>query len=429
MSIIPSLSPTAGVNADGFADCQVNETLLTAEMATVERCNDLVIYRLDRSTGLNVIPVTVGTTFYPFGDATAFSSGDSFVIGCPEDTQAILYNCDVAGVHNGTLKVFDSTNGSWASNELVVTDEGNAFRSTGWHYILTPDNASKANWRPSIDPTLNAPSLKYFLLELSGIISGNTPPRITDIVLVRKTFRWMNHTADVNGDTATAPASDTHYSWTNSIKIWCFTNSSYRLEVYMHLVQTNVITDVHEYLAADNTWKAVTGWNNATDDFTIGPTVLGNPVQKLSISWSIPVDWASMPQTFTLDDGTTQSITGYWIRERTTGVTTYGIHNSPRYRLRARQFGNANVTGQQIFGAKTLQGVSILTMTNINTASMSCEVVNLTTGKATAFTISANPTLPLNLDVTDLAFANGDMRGIRCISGGSATGVQLEYAY
>lgn len=197
----------------------------------------------------------------------------------------------------------------------------------------------------------------------------------------------------------------------------------------MHLAQTNVISDVHEYLASDNTWKPITGWVNATNDFTTGPTVLGNPVQKLSITWNMSNDWASKPQTFTLNNNTTVTYTGYWIRERTTGVLQYGDHSSPRYRLRIRQFGNLNTLGQQIFGAKTLQGVTIISMTTPNTVPIICEVVNLTTGKSAEFTIPSLPTLPLNFDITDLAFANGDMKGTRAVSGGVATGVQVEYSY
>ena len=39
MPIIPELSPTAGDNKDGFVDSLVQETLLTASMETVERCD------------------------------------------------------------------------------------------------------------------------------------------------------------------------------------------------------------------------------------------------------------------------------------------------------------------------------------------------------------------------------------------------------
>ena len=438
MSIIPIVSPTAGDNADGFVDSAVLQTSLAASMETVENCNaaDFKAYRLDRTSGaLQIVDVTVdalsgnANQFKPFGTSAQFSDGDEFIIACDEDVQAMLFKVDTAAVHNATMTVYDSTDGIWATNSIAFTDESTAFKTTGWHYILLPDNASRVAWKPSSDPTLAIPLKKYYRVRLDGVVGGNTPPQLSEITLIRKTFRWQDHTADDNGSTTVAPAAHQHYPWTGSIKTWAFDNIAYRIEVYMHLTQTNVISDTHEYLASDNAWKPMTGWSNSTNDFTVGPGVLGNPVQQLPITWNIPSDWASKAQTFILSDGSSVTKTGYWIRERTTGVTSYGEHNNPLYRLRARQFGNANTTGQEIFSAKTLLGVSIIGMTEKNTATMECEVVNLSTGKASAFTVPANPTLPLNINVTDLAFAEGDKRGTRCVSGGTAKAVQIEYAY
>lgn len=436
--IITALSPLAGENSDGFVDSSVNETLLTAAMDTLENCDNdsLKVYRIDRSSGsMQISDITtdavsgVTNQFRPFGTSAQFSDGDEFLIKCDEEVQAMLYKVNTAAVHNATLKVYDSIDGVWASNQLVVTDEGNAFKSSGWHYTTLPDNANRVAWKPSSDPALAMASAKYFRVKLEGIVSGNTPPQLAEIVLIRKTFRWDDHTVAANGDPATAPSAVTHYPWTDSSLMLCFSNPAYRLEVYMHLVQSNVITDVHEYLASDNTWKALTGWSNATNDFTVGPAVLGNPVQKLPISWNIPADWGSMAQTFMLNDDTTVTYTGYWLRERTVSVSSYGDHASPRYRLRVRQFGSANVTGEKTFSAQIVKGVNIKSITIPNVSDINCEVVNLTTGIASAFIIPANPTLPLAVDITDIAFAAGDERGIRVVSGGTAIGCQYEYAY
>lgn len=438
MPIIPELSPTAGTNADGFADSTVNETLLTANMDTVENCDNggLKCYRIDRSSGsMQIVDITTdaisGTTnqFKPFGTSVTFNDGDEFLIACGEEVHAMLFEVNTVAAHNATLRVYDSTDGVWASNLLTVTDNGNGFKTSGWHYILLPDNASRVAWKPSNDPALAMTSAKYFRVKLDGIISGNTPPQLSEIVLIRKIFKWADHTTSVNGDTAVAPAAESHYPWEGSSQLWCFSNPAYRMEVYMHLVQTAVITDAHEYLASDNTWKSLTGWVNSTNDFTTGPVVLGDPVQKLPITWSIPADWASKAQTFTLNNDTTVTYTGYWIRERTVSVSTYGDHLSPRYRLRARQFGSENVSGERIFSAQTVKGINIKSVTTPNTTDVVCEVVNLSTGKVSAFTIPANPSLPLAIDIADLAFAIGDERGIRVVSGGTINACQYEYAY
>lgn len=438
MPIIMELSPTAGANLDGFADSTVNETLLTAAMDTIENCDNssLKVYRIDRQSGsMQIVDITadaksgVTNQFKPFGTSAQFSDGDEFIISCDEESQAMLYKVDGVGVHNAALRVYDSTDGVWASNLLTVTDEGNAFKSSGWHYTTLPDNANRIAWKPSSDPALAMASAKYFRIKLDGIVSGNTPPQLSEIVLIRKTFKWHNHTTDANGDTAVAPATATRYPWAASIKAWCFSNPAYRMEVYMHLIQTLAITDAHEYLASDDTWKALTGWSNATNDFTTGPAVLGNPVQKLPISWNIPADFASKAQTFTLNDNSTVTYTGYWIRERTVSVSSYGDHASPRYRLRCRQFGSANVTGEKTFSAQIIKGINIKSITTPPTTDINAEIVNLTAGTASAFVIPANPVLPLALDITDIAFAAGDERGIRVVSGGSATGVQYSYEY
>lgn len=437
MPIITELSPVAGTNSDGFADSMVNETLLTATMDTVENCdnNSLKVYRIDRSGGsMQIVDITTdaisGTTnqFKPFGTSAQFSDGDEFLIACDEEVQAMLFEVDAAGVHNAALKVYDSTDGVWASNLLTVTDEGNAFKTTGWHYITVPDNATRKAWTPSNDPDLAMASAKYFRVKLDGIVGGNTPPQLSEIVLIRKTFKWADHTIDINGDTTVAPPASTHYPWAGSILAHCFSNPAYRMEAYMHLVGTSVIDDVHEYLASDNTWKTLTGWANATNDFTVGPTVLGNPVQKLPITWNMPTDWASKAQTFTLNSGSSVTYTGYWIRERTTAITQYGDHLSPRYRLRVRQFGSDNTTGERVFSAQTIKGINIKSITTPPTTDINAEVVNLSTGKASAFVIPANPTLPLALDL-NIAFAAGEERGIRVASGGTALAVQYEYAY
>lgn len=431
--IFPEVSPTGGDTGDGVILGSVNESLLTAAYHTKEKCPGAVIYRMDRANGsLNIINDTtaaLSTTpnaFYPFGSAT-FSDGDEFIVACDEEIQGILINIDTIGVHAALLKVYDSTDGIWATNLLTVTDGTNAFESSGWRQIVIPDNASRVAWRPSSDPSLNIPSKKYIRFRLDGVVGGNTPPGCSNLVPIRDVFRYENHTANLNGDTATAPTADTHYPWAGSVWAWGFGNPAYGAEVYMHLTSTNAITDVHEYLASDGTWKSLTGWSNDTGDFTNGPTVLGSPVQKFPIRWDIPADWALMPQTLTLDDGTTETTSAYWIRERTTGVTAYGPFQPARYRVRARQFGNANTGGIAMIQPATVRGMVLVGATVVNTSACNCQVVNMTTGKSAVATIPASPAMPMNLDTADLEFVAGDKLGLVCNSGGTIKNAQVAF--
>lgn len=430
--LIPEVSPTAGLNSDGVVLGSVTESLLSCAFETQTRCLNPVVYRLDRSSGsLNIVNDTAdaisGTSnqWKPFGSSSVFSDGDEFIVACDEEIQAILFNVTTAASHSATLHVYDSIDGVWATNELTVTDESSAFETTGWHYITIPANASRTTWKPSYDPSTNIPAKHYIRFRLDGVVGGNTPPQCSQIILVRKTFRYEDHTSSTNGATNTAPPADNHYPWPGSIWQWCFDNRAYGAEVYMHLAASNVITDAHEYLASDNTWKSLLNWVNGTNDFTAGPTVLGNPVEKFAIRWSVPADWAVMEQTILLDDGTTTTKTGYWIRERTVTVTSYGVHQNPRYRVRARQFGNANTTGVEMRQSLPVLGVSVTSATVKNTADCICQVANMTTGATTTFTIPANPVLPLNVDTSDLTISSGQRLGVICSSGGTLQNAQI----
>lgn len=430
--ILPELSPTAGSSSDGVVVGSVAESLLNCAFEVQTRCLNPAVYRLDRSSGsLTIVNDTtdaisgVSNQWKPFGASAVFSNGDEFIVACDEEIQAILFNVTTAASHSATLHVYDSTDGVWATNELTVTDESSGFELTGWHYITIPANASRAAWKPSYDPSLNIPAKHYIRFRLDGIVGGNTPPQCSQIILVRKTFRYEEHTTDTNGATNTAPPADNHYPWPGSIWQWCFDNRAYGVEVYMHLAASNVITDEHEYLASDSTWKTLSNWVNGTNDFTAGPTVLGNPVEKFAIRWSVPTDWASMAQTITLDDGSAATRTGYWIRERTVTVSSYGVRQNPRYRIRARQFGNANTTGIEMRQNMSVLGISVLSATVENTTTCVCQVANMTTGATASFTIPANPALPLNVDTTDLIILAGQRLGIVCSSGGTLQNCQL----
>lgn len=431
-NIYPEISPTAGAASDGVILGSVSESLLSCAFDTRIECPAPLVYRIDRSSGgMSIVNdttvATSGTTnaWKPFGDSTVFSDGDEFIVACDEEIQAILFNVNTAATHSATLKVFDSTDGVWATNELTVTDDGDAFRTTGWHFITLPNNANRVAWRPSYDPQQGITAKKFYRFRLEGIVGGNTPPQCSKIVLVRKTFRYSEHTADLNAATNIAPSANLHHLWPESLWQWCFTNPAYGAEVYMHLVHTDVITDTHEYLASDATWKPLAGWSNATNDFTTGPAVLGDPVQKLPIRWIIPSDWAAMAQVITLDDGSTTTRTGHWIRERTLTVTNYGQHAGARFVVRARQFGNANSTGIEMRQNTTLRGVALTNATTVNTALTTLQVVNMTTGASASFDIPANTPVPANFDTADLTVNSGERVGVICTAGGTLQNAQL----
>lgn len=429
--ILTELSPTTG-NGTGVPSetGSVSESLLAGFFDTQERCLNPVVYRLDRSTGsLSIIEDTVNAVsasanaFMPFN-----SNSDEIAINCEEDFQGVLMRIDtVSNNASGVITVKDSIDGVWASNALTVTDNTNKFKNSGWHYITIPDNANRKAFKFSNDPALNTPSGNYVLIGLSGMAVGEVYPKISNLILIRKNLRYDDHTTSANGDMAVAPAEGTHYPWTASAKIWGFPNIAYGMEVYMHLASTSVITDVHEYLASDNTWKTLSGWVNDTNDFTVGPANLGDPVQKLPIRWTPPADWAKKSKTFTLDNGSTVTIEAYWIQMRTLTVTSYGPKINPRFRLRARQFGNQNTTGVQALTQEVIRGIRFYGATIVNTTEISGNIINMSTGAFVPFTIPANPTFPLNVDITDLTIPTGERYGIMITVGGTLRNAQCEF--
>lgn len=429
--IITELSPTVG-NGTGIPNetGSITETPMLAVFQTQERCLNPKVYRLDRSAGsLLIIDETslaisaTANAFTPFN-----SDGDEFAVECEENFQAILFRLDTQGNHSATLKVKDSINSSWATNELTVTDDSNAFEaSTGWHYITIPDNSQRQAFKLSNDPTLNTPSGKYILFRLDGIVGGNTMPKISNLTLIRKNFRFDNHTVSINGNVATAPVEDIHYPFPGSNIMYGFNNPAYGMEFYISLAVANVITDIHEYLATDGTWKTLSGWTDASSDFSNGPTVLGNPIEKFPVRFTIPSDWTAKSQTITLDDGTTTTVSAFWIRERTLTVITYGPQFQPRYRARARQFGNSNTTGLEVLTASTIRGIRLISSTIPNTAAIECEIANMTTGKASSFQIPATPVFPLNVDFTDLTLQANERYSLIAKSGGSTNNLQVEF--
>lgn len=434
--ILAEVSPTAGDRADGVVLGSVLESQIVAALETQERCLQPSVYRLDRSgSSLRIVDeataavATAANSWSPFGDAVQFSDGDEFLVGCDEEFVALLFRVDTVGAHSATLRVYDSEDGVWATHEITVTDDSAAFESSGWRRIEIPASGARRTWQPSHDPTLAIVARKYIRFRLDGIQAGNTPPAISNLVLIRASFRWQDHTAVRNGDTAVAPAADQHYPWPGSTWQLAFSDVAYGAEVYMHLASTSVITDAHEYLASDGNWKALSGWTNASNDFTVGPSVLGNPVQKLPIRWTVPSDWASASQTVMLDDGSSVTRTGYWLRERTVTVTSYGAYVPARYRVRVRQFGNANTTGWEMVEAGSIKGISLLSASVPNTTACEMQIANMTTGRTVAFTVAANPTFPTNWDTADLAFAAGDRVGIICTSGGTLRAAQVAISF
>lgn len=425
--IITELSPNGtGIPSETGS---IAESLLTAVFQTQERCLNPKVYRLDRSAGsLSIIEETTLATSATVNSFTPFNSdGDEFAVNCEEDFQAILFRLDTQGNHSATLKVKDSTDGVWASNQLTVTDDSNAFEAvSGWHYITIPDNAQRQAFKLSNDPTLNTPVGKYILFRLDGIVGGNTLPKISNLILIRKAFRFDSHTAQINGNVATAPAENTNYPYTGSNVMWGFGNPAYGMELYISLAVSSVITDTHEYLASDGTWKTLSGWTNGSNDFTNGPTVLGNPIEKFPVRFTIPTDWTAKSQTLTLDDGTTTTVSAYWIRERTLSVTSYGPHIQPRYRARCLQFGNSSTTGLEVLIATTLRGIRLMGATISNTTAIEMEITNMTTGKSSAFTIPANPVFPVNIDFTDLTMQVNERYSLVAKSGGTIRNLQLE---
>lgn len=430
--LLSEISPTAGDNADGVILGSVIESDLLAMLTDVPISSTIYALRKD-VTGTTFTFTDISTPagddttsdFLPWGTTAQMTAGDELFISCDHPKAELFFKIDTPGVWNGTVEIRYSSNGQTANAVLQnVVDGTNGFRASAGIYSIAftvpaditafspvPGDISSRQWfviKPTVTGVTTAPVLSRVwirhsnvtVIDLSSLVNGNI---ITQ-------GQGQGHPPDI-------------FPTVGSSVYFAFPNPAYGMERDIYLRSGNTRTRVAEYFASDNTWKTLTGWTDPSNDYTSGPSSQAANPTRYAVRWTIPSDWVSATRSFITNSSTVQ-YTGFWIRERTTAVSQLGPMQVAVANLGVRQFGNTNTTGMAMRQNLTVLGVVVLSAAIENTVDCLCQIANMTTGATASFTIPANPTLPLNVNI-DMTILAGQRLGIVCSSGGTLRNVQV----
>lgn len=436
--MLPEISSVAGDASDGVIRGRVNQSLLTGLFSNVLLAGTLYAIRRDRSAGgtayLDVSSLAIsGTTdaLEPFGSTAVMSAGDGLLIACEHDIKEIYVNVTTAGAGSWDgIELYDSSDGKKFNRLLAnIVDGTNGFKATGIGRI-TFDHPSTTHQTFSPAPD-DIAERKWLLIAPKNITSVTTAPKVSRIWIIHhdESITYNEYTSTINasltsGDFTGYPS--TVFPVIGTERLYIFPFLAYGMDVTIHRKSPGTTTLAAEYLASDGTWKSIPGWNDPSNGFQNGPTTLGGATTSHMIRWSVPSDWVSKTSNLAMSDGSTKSVTGYFIRLRVTAVSPLGPIAPTLYRGRVRAFGSANCSGIKAYTARTLNGLTVSRAGVPNTAATTINLINGHTGQGASVTIPANPSLPWSAEISpNLPLAAGQELLIVHTSGGTLRDVNV----
>lgn len=433
--LIPIINPTAGKDSDGFVEGGIKETSYVAALFNILIAGNVYSYRKDTTASGSFQFTDIATTISddtisdtePFGSTANMSANDTWLIACDHKVKVLYVKIETGseGIWTGTgLKFYDSSDKLTANNELLnVTDPSNGLRNAGIHKIVLPTSSSEA-FSPIPG---DIASRKWIIIKLNGFTGVTRAPKISRVWIEHdeSNITYLDMTTEVNGSLATAPVSptDTLFPVIGNTAYFCTENIALAQERYQYRRTPDVWTIAHEYLANDETWKTLPNWQDASNDWANGPSVVSNTFQKYQASWTVPSDFGQKTLTFPLIQGGTVSYTGYWVRMRAVSVEIPGPTTLGLARYRARQFGASNAYGEYEKHAVTYT-VLTYSLGTKPTAPITLAFINNVNGQtATAIipndTLESGTLLTQKLDI-NLSIAAGESRMLKIVEGGSA---------
>lgn len=435
---IPILSSTAGVDSDGVIFGSVAQSPMDFLASKRVDATTVKVFARDENSGnftftelsspgsdstANDTPI--------FGSLSTMSALDTAFISDTDTPVSIHVQIGTSGVYTGTgIKLYDSVDGVIAGRQLTgVVDPTNGFRAApGWYEIT---------WTPPVTPGVafspvpgDIPSRKYIMIALDGFTGVTTAPVLSRVVVSLATDgqKYTDVTSIANGPLNVSFSLPDYFPAVGEESIFHFTDPAYGLENYVFQARTpGIETVVWEYLRNDNTWQPVPNLVDLSDNSTITPST--SP-EDFTTRWTIPSDWTPMTYSIPMSDLTTHTATAYWMRVRVTAVSSSGFITPAIHRFRARKFGAANTTGIVTPTAKTFTYLNIPSIGGLSGNDTVAQITNMNTGRASAFTIPASPTLPLNYDITDISFSANDKYSYQWVSGaGNITDIQTVIEY
>lgn len=418
---IPILGPTAGPGNDGVVVGSVAQSTPTAVLLGESLVAIAQVLRKDvTTTGTAWTDMTTAATdattgdFQPFGAAANMSLGDSFYVRTlnDEDTHHFYAQIATPGVGTWTMSLqeWNVTTDAWESVTGLV-DGSNGFKATAGVYKI--EYTSGAEGLVRLDDT----SPKYFWhkFTLTAFTSASTAPVLSRIWSAKhNALSYKNVTvAHTSTDFSSLPAHI--LPRIGDCLLMVHPGPSYGEDSVITRSASANYTTAQYYLADDLTLKPLTGVSDDTNMYRVTASATERKVR-----WTLPDDWSSKSVT----DKDSVVHTGYITCMKITAISVEGPVQPPQVTCLSRSFGDANTTGVQVYTATTVKAVSISRIGVPSATAVVAQLLNLSTGRGSSFTIPANAT-SLNVDTTDLALAIGNRWGLSHVSGGTIQDVSM----
>lgn len=427
----------------------VNESTIASYLTSVRLSTNRAVFRLDRSAGsLNIVDDT----------ANAVSTTDNAF--SPFSTNVL----PLAAV----LRVFDSQDGVWATNQLSATAfkaDGTAhsnpidcLRATGWCRLVFGTNAGRTTWRPSLDPNANIPARRYIRFELddggdkdSFIVacltsditeiilkvdtlgSASAAVRVSQVNVVRADVddKWAD-IADEYDNPVTGIPTPTAATWIPVIgqtTLLGFKDIADAVEEYLSRGVNIADGYTVSVSGAGDTWIPVTDYVSGSNFYTSGPPVLiTSPTlpSHFTSTWTPPTGWVSrtVGSLNAEGGGTITPPARFWLRYRLTSLTApFAPRTQPAARARARVYSTATTAGGFVaLRDHTFIGASlVLRGSKSGSGSRIIHLKNLSTGASRVITIAASEVQgdTVDEDFADMTVRAGERYGVKFINGGA----------
>jgi len=282
--LLPFVSPTSGDREDGELIGSVLESDFTGCFSDVRLAGAVFAYRKDvsgntftfddLSTALN--SDATGDA-QPFGSTAQMGAGDLLYIACDHRIKHLYFKVSTAGAWTGTVAFKCSTDGVSANHTLTVTDDSNGFRAGTGVYRMQftlPSNITSFSPVPG-----SVASRMWIVMEPSVSGTPTTAPVLSQAWAEHEDgdLVYTNLSTLINQDILGPSGSGhsaTFFPTVGSSVYIAYQNvpKGMKREVYQR--RANIRTRVYEYLAADNTWKTLTGATDPSNDYLNGPSTL-----------------------------------------------------------------------------------------------------------------------------------------------------------
>lgn len=427
---IAEISSTAGASNNGVVRGSINQSLFVTAQTSSVFMTTMYVLRKDSGvvdTYKDVSTDAIGTTvngFLPWGTDTEFSAGDEIWIAANKDICEVYVQIDTPGVWVGDgVEVLESVDGETLVAAGGLVDGSNGLRAVAGTYLIKFNDNDN---RKAISPTFGGTKRKYIVIRPKNLTSKTTSPKLrriwaachigaqeyTDISIVNNAVTDSNFSPFDNITILPAVGLQTYLGFDGL-------TMGIDRTTYRNLTNSSAITFVYEYYASDGTWKPFPDFVDPSNNFALGPAVLGSTGELFKLRWTVPSDWTR--QTLTLN-ATVGAKNAYWYRDRMTAVSNYAGALTTLWRARSLSFGSGLSNG--IYMKNAVNFTHLTYEIGIpSTTSVVVAFTNAITGSSRSVTIPANSTNSGSLTGGRLDFSStlniaaGEMLLISHVSG------------